>query len=59
METQENKYTQKEVLINIETFKTQEEMLLQQRRELNKNINDTRKQIQHWKDLDLSQLKFF
>ena len=59
MDTQQNKYTQKEVLKNIETFKTQEEKLLQQRKELNKSINDTRKQIQYWEELDISQLKIF
>jgi hypothetical protein len=59
METQSNKYTQEEVLKNIEMFKTQEEKLLQQRKELNKSMNDTRKQIQYWEDLDLSQLKMF
>jgi hypothetical protein len=56
---EENKYTQKEVLRNIETFKTQEEKLLQQRKELNKTIRETKKQILYWEELDLSQLKIF
>ena len=56
---EENKYTQEEVLRNIETFKTQEEKLLQQRKELNKTIRETKKQILYWEELDLSQLKIF
>jgi hypothetical protein len=59
MKTQENEYTQEEVIRNIDTFKTQEEKLLQQRKELNKTLGEIRKQILYWEELDLSQLKIF
>jgi len=51
------KYTQEEVLKNIETFRKAEEDLINQRKELNKNLHNVRKQKEHWISLDLSQLK--
>jgi hypothetical protein len=59
MKKQENEYTQEEVIKNIALFKNQEEDLLQQRKELNKRMLHTRKQIEYWETLDLSQLKIF
>lgn len=55
----ENKYTQQEVLRNIITLEKRKEELTQQRKELNIAILSTKKQIEYWNELDLSQLKIF
>ena len=55
----ENKYTQQEVLRNIRTLEKRKEELTQQRKELNASILSTKKQIEYWNELDLSQLKIF
>ena len=55
----ENEYTQQEVLRNIKVFEKQEEDLLQQRKEINKSLLHARKQIEYWRELDISQLKIF
>lgn len=50
-------YTQQEVLKHINIFTEREDNLLDKRKELNKELNRVRKQKQHWKELDLSQIK--
>lgn len=54
---EEKKYTQEEVLKNINIFQKKEDDLMHQRKELNKELNRIRKQKEHWESLDLSQLK--
>jgi uncharacterized protein YlxW (UPF0749 family) len=53
----EIKYTQEEVLRNIDTFQKKEEDLINQRKDLNKTIQHVRKQKEYWEALDISQLK--
>ena len=53
----ENVYTQEEVLRNINTFQKKEEELVNKRKDLNKELLQTRKQKEYWEELDLSQLK--
>lgn len=55
----ENKYTQQEVFRNIRTLEKRKEELISQRKELNVAILSTKKQIEYWNELDLSQLKIF
>jgi hypothetical protein len=55
----ENKYTQQEVMSNISKLNKIESDLILQRKELNRQLLEIRKQIEYWKDLDLSQLKIF
>lgn len=50
-------YTQEEVLKNIETYRKKEEDLINQRKDINKELLNVRKQKEHWINLDLSQLK--
>jgi uncharacterized protein YjcR len=52
-------YTQKEVLQNIKTLQDEMDINKLRRTEISKRINKLKKQIQHWKDLDLSQIKMF
>jgi uncharacterized protein YjcR len=52
-------YTQKEVLQNIKTLQDEMDISKLKRTEISKRINELKKQIQHWKDLDLSQIKMF
>jgi uncharacterized protein YjcR len=52
-------YTQKEVLQNIKTLQDEMDINKLKRTEISKRINELKKQIQHWKDLDLSQIKMF
>jgi cell division septum initiation protein DivIVA len=52
-------YTQKEVLQNINTLQDELDASKLKRTEVTKRINELKKQIQYWKDLDLSQLKMF
>jgi hypothetical protein len=53
----ETKYTQEEVLRNIDTFQKKEDDLINQRKELNKELGRIRKQKEYWEALDISQLK--
>jgi cell division septum initiation protein DivIVA len=55
----EKVYTQKEVLQNINTLQDELDVSKLKRTEITKRINELKKQIQYWKDLDLSQLKMF
>jgi hypothetical protein len=55
----ENKYTQQEVLSNISKLNKIESDLILQRKELNRQLLEIRKQIEYWNELDLSQLKIF
>ena len=50
-------YTQEEVQRNIEIFQKKEDDLINQRKEINKTLAHIREQKQHWKNLDISQLK--
>lgn len=53
----EKVYTQEEVLRNINIFLKKEDDLVNQRKELNKELNRIRKQKEYWEALDISQLK--
>lgn len=53
----EAQYTQEEVLRNINTFQKKEDDLINQRKELNKELGRIRKQKEYWEALDISQLK--
>ena len=53
----ENKYTEKEVQRNLHILIKNEDDLLQQRKVINQELSRNRKQIEYWKELDLSQLK--
>lgn len=55
----ENSYSQQEVLSNISKLSRVESDLILQRKELNRQLLEIRKQIEYWKELDLSQLKIF
>jgi hypothetical protein len=55
----ENKYTHEEILKNISVFDKIEEDLLIKRKEINRQLLETRKQKEYWNELDLSQLKIF
>ena len=55
----ENSYSQQEVLSNISKLSRVESDLVLQRKELNRQLLEIRKQIEYWKELDLSQLKIF
>jgi len=52
-------YTGKEVLQNISTLQDELDVSKLKRTEITKRINELKKQIQYWKELDLSQLKMF
>lgn len=52
-------YTPEEVLSKLNILKTQEEKLLEDRKELNRVILDKRKSIKYWEELDLNQYKAF
>ena len=53
----EQNYSQEEVFKNISIFNKKEEDLINERKELNKAIAQTRKQKEYWESLDLRQLK--
>ena len=53
----ENKYTEKEVQTNLSILTKTEDDLLQQRKAINQELSRNRKQIEYWKELDLSQLR--
>jgi hypothetical protein len=53
----ENKYTEKEVQRNLNILTKTEDDLLQQRKAINQELSRNRKQIEYWKELDLSQLR--
>lgn len=53
----ENKYTEKEIQVNLSILTRKEDDLLQQRKAINSELSHNRKQIEYWKNLDLSQLK--
>ena len=54
-----NTYTQKEILSNINRLQDEVELLKLKRTEIIKRINELNKQIDYWKDLDISQIKMF
>lgn len=56
---QVNTYTQKEVHSNINKLQDQVELLKLNRSDITKRINELNKQIDAWKELDLSQIKMF
>lgn len=56
---QVNTYTQKEVHSNINKLQDQVELLKLNRTDITKRINELKKQIDAWKELDLSQIKMF
>lgn len=56
---QVNTYTQKEVHSNINKLQDQVELLKLNRSDITKRINELKKQIDAWKELDLSQIKMF
>lgn len=53
------KYTQQEVDSKINVLTTSLEDLKLKRTELSQQINNTKKQILYWEELDKSQLKLF
>jgi hypothetical protein len=55
----ENRYTQREVAANIAKLTKAESDLVSQRKEINRQLLEVRRQIEYWKELDLSQLKIF
>lgn len=56
---QVNTYTQREVHSNINKLQDQVELLKLNRTDITKRINELKKQIDAWKELDLSQIKMF
>ena len=52
-------YTVKEVQSNINVLLTDMDLLILQRKSLNKTITDKKNQIKYWQEFDLSQLKAF
>jgi hypothetical protein len=54
-----NTYTQKEILSNINKLQDEVELLKLKRTEISKRINELKKQVDYWKDLDISQIKMF
>jgi hypothetical protein len=54
---EEKVYTQQEVLQHINLFTYKEDKLVNERKELNKELQRIRKQKEYWLNLDLSQLK--
>ena len=56
---QVNTYTQKEVHSNINKLQDQVELPKLNRSDITKRINELKKQIDAWKELDLSQIKMF
>jgi chaperonin cofactor prefoldin len=55
----EQTYTQQEIDTKINTLETEVDLLKSQRTDLSKNINNKKKQIQSWKEFDISQFKMF
>ena len=53
------KYTPKEIRENVNKLSDLLEVSKLKRTDLSKQINETKKQIQYWLDLDESQLKMF
>lgn len=56
---QVNTYTQKEVHSNINKLQDEVDLLKLNRTDITKRINELKKQIDAWKELDLSQIKMF
>lgn len=56
---QVNTYTQKEVHSNINKLQDEVDLLKLKRTDITKRINELKKQIDAWKELDLSQIKMF
>ena len=54
-----NIYTQKEILSNINKLQDEVELLKLKRTDISKRINELKKQVDYWKDLDISQIKMF
>lgn len=52
-------YTQKEIDYNITKLNNILESSKLKRTEITKAINETKKQIKYWEDIDKSQLKLF
>ena len=52
-------YTQKEITENIEKLSNIIDDLKMQRTSITKSINNTKKQVLYWQELDKSQLKMF
>lgn len=55
----ENSYSQQEIISKISKLSRMESDLISQRKEINKQLLEIRKQIEYWKEFDLSQLKIF
>ena len=53
------KYTEKEIQFNIERLSNRLEGLKRSRTEISKEINQVKKQIVAWEELDDSQFKMF
>lgn len=56
---QVNTYTQIEVHSNISKLQDEVDLLKLKRTDITKRINELKKQIDAWKELDLSQIKMF
>ncbi len=56
---QVNTYTQIEVHSNISKLQDEVDLLKLRRTDITKRINELNKQIDAWKELDLSQIKMF
>ena len=52
-------YTLEEINSNINKLNTNLDSLLVKRKQINKDINNTKKQVNFWKELDKSQYKLF
>ena len=53
------KYTQKEIDRNINILENTIDNLKRERTELSKSINEKKKQVVSWRELDLHQIKMF
>ena len=53
------KYTQKEINSFISSLSDSLDLMKKERTTLSQNINNAKKQIQYWENLDKSQLKMF
>ncbi len=53
------KYTEKEIQYNIDTLSNRLESLKRNRTEISKEVNQVKKQIVAWEELDDSQFKMF
>lgn len=52
-----NNYTNEEIQSNINKLTAKSDSLKLQRTAISKDINQIKKQIQYWQEMDLSQLK--